>query len=66
MDYRAHWKNKRMQEIYADTVFPWPDIKASSVLCVGDMCKYKLIESANISDDWLEYVFAPASHNVLA
>ena len=53
MDYQACWKNKRMQEIYANTVLLWLDIKATLVLCFGGFCKYKLIDSANMSDDWL-------------
>jgi hypothetical protein len=42
-----------MQEIYDDTVLPWLDIKAASVLYFGGIYKYKLIDSANISDDRL-------------
>jgi hypothetical protein len=53
MNYQACWKNKRMQAIYANTVLPWLDIKAVLVLCFGSICKYKLIDSANMSDDWL-------------
>ena len=25
MDYRARWRSKRIQEVYTDTVLPWPD-----------------------------------------
>ena len=42
-----------MQETYMDTVLPWPDIKAASVLCFGGICKYKLKESVKLSDEWL-------------
>ncbi|KAL7513414.1 hypothetical protein ACHAXN_010510, partial [Cyclotella atomus] len=36
MDVRARWKaQKRIQDTYADTFLPWPDIKAASVLCLG-------------------------------
>jgi len=59
MDYRARWKNKRMQDTYADTVLPWPDIKAASSLCFGGICKYKLLDSLRISDEWLAYHVCP-------
>lgn len=54
MDIRARWKShKRIQDTYADTFLPWPDIKAASVLCMGGICKYKLKAGVNISDNWL-------------
>jgi hypothetical protein len=65
MDYLAQWKNKRMQETYANTVLLWPDIKAASVLCFGGICKYKLLDSLRISDDWLAHRFALVLDNVL-
>ena len=52
-DVRARWKNKRMQETYADVVLPWPDIKTASVLCMGGICKYKIAAGVHISDAWL-------------
>jgi hypothetical protein len=52
-DVRARWKNKRMQETYADVVLPWPDIKSASVLCMGGICKYKIAAGVHISDAWL-------------
>ena len=54
VDYRARWRvSRKMQEKYADTVMPWPDIKCASKLCVGGACKYKLKNGCGISDDWL-------------
>jgi hypothetical protein len=41
-DYWARWKNKRIQEQYADVVLLWPDIKTASTLCMGGICKYKI------------------------
>jgi hypothetical protein len=49
-DVQAQWKNKRMQETYADVVLPWPDIKTASVLCMGGICKYKTAAGVHISD----------------
>jgi hypothetical protein len=60
MDYRARWRSKRIQEAYTDTVLPWPDIKAALVLCFGGICKYKLKESVNISNEWLADHVCPA------
>jgi len=39
MDYWACWQSKRIQEVYTDTVLPWPDIKAALALCFGGICK---------------------------
>ena len=59
-DVRARWKNKRMQETYADVVLPWPDIKSASVLCMGGICKYKIAAGVHISDAWLsDHVWLP-------
>lgn len=60
IDYRARWRNKRMQEIYADTVLPWPDIKTASKLCVGGICMYKLKDGCGLSNEWLSEHVAPA------
>jgi hypothetical protein len=60
MDVRARWKaQKRIQDTYADTFLPWPDIKAASVLCLGGICKYKLKSDVNISDNWLSNHVCP-------
>ena len=59
VDYRARWKSKRIQEQYADTVLPWPDIKTASKLCVGGICKYKLKQGCGLSDEWLIAHVAP-------
>ena len=59
MDYWARWQSKRIQETYTNTVMPWPDIKAALALCFGSICKYKLKESVNISDEWLAYHVCP-------
>jgi len=53
MDYRACWQSMIIQETYAITVLPWPDIKAALILCFVSKFKYKLKESVNISDEWL-------------
>ena len=59
MDYWARWKSNRIQESYNDTVLPWPDIKAASSLCFGGICKHKLKDSVNISDEWLAHHICP-------
>ena len=59
MDYWARWKSKRIQESYTDTVLPWLDFKAASMLCFGGICKYKLKDSVNISDEWLAHHICP-------
>ncbi|KAL9179019.1 hypothetical protein ACHAXT_011992 [Thalassiosira profunda] len=59
-DYRARWKNKRIQETYADTVLPWPDIKSASKLCMGGICLYKLKPGSGLSDEWLIEHVTPA------
>ena len=75
MDVRARWKTqKRIQDTYADTVLPWPDIKAASVLCMGGICKYRIKSGLNISDNWLanhvcpniQYCFGPRVAAILA
>ncbi len=53
MDYSARWKSKRIQESSTDTVLPWPDIKAASVLCFGGVRMDNMKESVNISNKWL-------------
>ena len=53
MDYQARWKNKWMQDIYANVILPWPDVKAASALCMGRICKYTIVESCHISNEWL-------------
>jgi hypothetical protein len=45
-----------------DTVLPWSDIKAASVLCFSGICKYKLKESVKLSDEWLTDHVCPGIH----
>jgi hypothetical protein len=59
-DYRARWKSKTMQERYASTFLPWPDIDAAKALCFGGICVYKLKEDCGLSDEWLIEHVAPA------
>lgn len=60
VDYRARWRNKRIQEVYADVELPWPDIQVASKLCVGGVCMYKLKDGCGLSNEWLVQHVTPA------
>ena len=34
-DTRARWKQRRHQDLYADTILPFPDEKVAAALCKG-------------------------------
>ena len=60
VDYRARWRNQRIQEVYADVDLPWPDIQVASKLCVGGICMYKLVDGCGLSNEWLVQHVTPA------
>lgn len=59
VDYRARWRQKRMQERYADTQLDWPDVCAASNLCTGGVVLYRAKEGSGITDDWLAREITP-------
>ena len=59
VDYRARWKNKRMQDRYTDTQLDWPDIRTASKLCEGGVALYKVLDGSGITDEWLITQVAP-------
>eukprot|EP00957_Ditylum_brightwellii_P128977 9839208-Ditylum_brightwellii.AAC.1 len=39
VNVRAQWKQKKhQQDIYANVMLPWLDVKVASKLCVGGLC----------------------------
>eukprot|EP00957_Ditylum_brightwellii_P090467 6889394-Ditylum_brightwellii.AAC.1 len=51
---KAWWKWKKcQQDVYADAMLPWPDVKVVPKLCIGGLCKYALKEKVGISNSWL-------------
>lgn len=53
VDYRARWKNKRIQDTYVETQLDWPDYYAASKLCEGGVIVYRIKEGVGITDNWL-------------
>ena len=59
IDYRARWKNRRMQDRYTDTQLDWPDIECCNKLCHGGMCLYQPRAGTGITNEWLARSVAP-------
>lgn len=53
VDTRARWKRKRQQDVYADTLLPYPDAKVAAALCKGGAIHYKVKVNSGISEDWI-------------
>ena len=58
VDARGRWKGqRRIVDIYIDSVLPYPDAKVAGALCIGGPIKYALRRDSRVSDDWiLEHV----------
>ena len=53
VDTRARWKQRRQQDVYADTVLPWPDAKVAAALCKGGPIHYQAKAESGSSEDWI-------------
>ena len=50
---------KRIGDIYEDTILPYPDAHVASALCIGGPIKYDLRDGSGLDDGWIKVHVIP-------
>lgn len=62
-DHRGRWKHKRVSDGYDDIQLDAVDAKVASVLCIGGVCNYHVVDPA-CSCDWITTHVTPNINKV--